>query len=398
VSIANVTEPGTVTLRIAHVAALLAEDAAYGGPLTVAVEQCSALAGRGHDVTLYVGWDGRAETRLDAGFAVVPVRVRRWLPNPGVTGLFSPRLLARVRRDIGGFDVAHVHFGRDPLSATCAAAAVRRAPTVLQTHGMVMPDPRLRATLLDSLTIRDTLHRASAVLYLTEAERAGLYEVAGRPVASHFLVNGISASPIRRTAWNGVAPAVVLFCARLHARKRATAFVRMCTLIHQRGLVARYLVAGPDEGELAQVLDEIGTARLGGVDIEYVGALSSSAARSKLASADVFVLPSDDEPFPMTILEAMAVGTPTVMTDSCGLADLVRRNRAGVVSSREPADLADAVVELVEDRSYWSAVSDAGHALVRTELSVDAVAGRLEELYGRLVSGSVTTTSEGAHG
>jgi glycosyltransferase involved in cell wall biosynthesis len=155
----------------------------------------------------------------------------------------------------------------------------------------------------------------------------------------------------------------------------------MCRDIQQRGVLARYIVAGPDEGELPDVLAAIAQARTQGVDIDYLGALSNAAARQALAAADVYVLPSDDEPFPMTVLEAMAAGTPTVVTDTCGLAETIVRTGAGVVAARDVSDLADAVTKLLDDGSHWAAVSAAGRRVVDSELSADAVAQRLEEIY-----------------
>ena len=55
--------------------------------------------------------------------------------------------------------------------------------------------------------------------------------------------------------------------------------------------------------------------------LEYKGALPAGKVQSMLAAIDLLILPSRDEPFPMIILEALAVGTPVLVMPSCGFAD-----------------------------------------------------------------------------
>ena len=64
-----------------------------------------------------------------------------------------------------------------------------------------------------------------------------------------------------------------------------------------------------------------------------------------MAAAYAYVLPSVDEPFPMTVLEAMAAGKPVIVTDSNGLAGAVRDYGAGIVV---PGDSAQALVEAMQ--------------------------------------------------
>ena len=86
----------------------------------------------------------------------------------------------------------------------------------------------------------------------------------------------------------------------------------------------------------------------------------------------------------MTVLESMSVGTPTVVTQSCGLAELLQSEKAAV-SRRDPQTLAEDVIRLVTDDSAWSDISRRGRALVETRLSVSAVADRLEDIYATAV-------------
>lgn len=69
----------------------------------------------------------------------------------------------------------------------------------------------------------------------------------------------------------------------------------------------------------------------------------------RLARCSFLVLPSVDEPFPMIVLEALAVGRAVVITESCGLADFVRDNCGVVVPVDDPLRLKESIRDLVVD-------------------------------------------------
>ena len=163
-------------MRILQVVTLASAGGAFGGPLTVAIEQCEALQEQGHDVTLITGWDGIAEAR-PATYQLVRAKARNVAPPLGNSALVSPPLVRWVRLHRDEFDVVHVHCGRDMVSLPAAAALGSGRPFVLQTHGMVMPDDRLRAKIVDGLLTKRILKRVSAVLYLTDVEHRGLREL-----------------------------------------------------------------------------------------------------------------------------------------------------------------------------------------------------------------------------
>lgn len=224
------------------------------------------------------------------------------------------------------------------------------------------------------------LRRATAALVLTDEEEAGLRQVLGpRGPRLVRLPNGVRSRPVdaERSTTD------VLFLARLQGRKRPETFVRMAALVHRKRPEVSFTLHGSDEGRLAEVRRLIAEEGLGEV-VTYRGALDHDAAVRRTARATVYVLPSVDEPFPMSVLESLAVGTPVVCTDSCGIAGTLRRREAALVTDGSPEQLADAVLRLLEDRPLRERVTRAGHAAVEAEFSLAAVADRLEEWYGSL--------------
>jgi glycosyltransferase involved in cell wall biosynthesis len=370
-------------VRVAQVVTLASGSGAFGGPLSVAREQSIELARRGHDVTIIAGWDGSGV--IDTGSADVEVRlcqVRRTVPGLGFSGLTAPGLLRALGPRAEPYDIVHIHLARDLITLSAGLHARRlRLPYVSQTHGMIGPDRRLRARLADAVAVRRVLRDALAVFALTEAERQALDVVVGTGARIEILRNGIALVGVRDSSVPA-APPDVLFCARLHPRKRISAFLDMATQLVGRGLNARFSVVGPDggdEGLLRERLVALGLQR----HVTYEGALPPSSVGARLRCAAVYVLPSFDEPFPMTVLEAMAQGTPVVLTDRCSIAGDLARRGAALVTDGSANQLAEAVAEILLNPARGAELASAGTAAIRDAYGIGAVADRLEEVYAR---------------
>lgn len=115
--------------------------------------------------------------------------------------------------------------------------------------------------------------------------------------------------------------------------------------------------------------------------VSYGGALEHSAALEAYRRAAVYVLPSVHEPFPMTVLEALAEGTPVVCTDSSGIAAELERGQAALVTDGSPEALADAVAALLVDEQLRSRLAEAGRRAIDEVFSIRAVVDQLEGIY-----------------
>lgn len=364
-------------LRIIHVATYISRDGAFGGPIAVAAAQLEELARRGHEVELIAGWDGLATVEL-RGVKVSLFKANQLLPV-GFSGLWAPGLLAYLRGRITANTTVHIHAGRDLISLACAQMLkLRNATYVLQTHGMIMPDRRYVSRILDFAITRRILRGASCVLTLTPVEEVGLSQVGKSRVNVRRIANGI-ALPIDAPAVRGN-PNEVLFLARLHSRKRVLAFAGMAKLLHEDGVVAKFVVVGPDEGDLPALLSFVGEHSLESV-FTYEGPIAMADARKRLARADVYVLPSRGEVFPMTVLESLSVGTPVVTTADSGIAGELSSSNAAIVTDGSPDALAKAVQSILRDTDLQRRLAANGLEAVSAKFSISAVGRVLESIY-----------------
>jgi len=379
-------------MKILHVATLVTPDGAYGGPIRVAVNQIRSLRALGHQAILVAAAQGYDElpTMFD-GVPVMLFRARRAIPGAGFSGLVSPAMLRWIAVNGRRADVAHVHLARD-LVVLPAARVLSRCgvPYVTQTHGMVMPSGHPLARPLDALMTRRALRAASANLYLTDVERLGLGEVVGPLAGLAYLPNGVPVFESRDAPAKSPdgSPREVLFLARLAPRKRPEMFVRAALRLIDEFPDVGFTLVGPDEGSLPSVtaLIETSTNSQARRRIRWEGAVEPEAAAARIAAAELYVLPSVDEPFPMSVLEAMSSGTPVIVTESCGLAADVRAHRAGAVIDHTLGALVDSLRGFLSRPESVRECGDNASRLARDRYGMAAVAGELVRHYAHAVA------------
>jgi len=368
-------------VRILHVVTMVSPDGAFGGPARVTANLAVGLAGRGHEVLVAAGHLGYGAAGPPSDLDGAPARLfplRRISKAAGVSGLVSPSLLRWARAALAQVDLVHVHLARDLVTLPVAALAVRRGvPLVLQPHGMVVPSTHPLSTPLDAVLTRRVLRSAAAVLHLTRAEQEGLSAVARGPIALRRLGNGVPC------AADTPAPSgrpELLFCARLQQRKRPLLFVRAAARLLHEGVDASFVLVGPDGGEGSAVRAAV--AKVGDPDrLRWEGALTPAQTLSRMARASALVLPSVNEPYPMSVLEAMSVGRSVLVTQSCGLADAVRTHDCGVVVDESLEGLVAGMQQLVVDAEGLARRSGNAVCTARGLFGMESVTDRLEQIY-----------------
>jgi glycosyltransferase involved in cell wall biosynthesis len=109
---------------------------------------------------------------------------------------------------------------------------------------------------------------------------------------------------------------------------------------------------------------------------------STSDVAPWLRAIDVFVLPSTSEAFSNSLMEAMGCGCAAVASNVGGNPELVRHGETGLLfTPRDAADLAEQLRALVTDDDLRNRLAGAASAWVAKELSREAAARRMEEIY-----------------
>jgi glycosyltransferase involved in cell wall biosynthesis len=150
-----------------------------------------------------------------------------------------------------------------------------------------------------------------------------------------------------------------------------------------RGRTSTLVLAGPHEGDGYREKLEMQAARLNLTGrVLFTGPLYDEAKWYAYRDANAFVLPSQNENFGNTAMEAVACGTPVLVTDRCGVAPLVD-GRAGLVVPHNREALAAALGRLL-DHPALSEQLQQGCAEVARELDWEEPLSETEALYAEL--------------
>ncbi len=115
---------------------------------------------------------------------------------------------------------------------------------------------------------------------------------------------------------------LVLFIGRITLQKGPDYFLRAAKLVIERNPQVLFILAGAGdmENEITHLAADLGIAS----HVFFTGFLQGSERHEVYLAADLFVMPSVSEPFGITALEAMKLGTPVLISKQSGVAEVVR--------------------------------------------------------------------------
>jgi len=115
-----------------------------------------------------------------------------------------------------------------------------------------------------------------------------------------------------------------------------------------------------------------------------MGKVPNEKVPEYMAAADIFVLPSLSEGFPVVIVEAMASGLPIVATNITGLPEIVHDGENGfLVEPKNPAELAERILLLLQDDELRGRIAQNNKQRAK-DYTWEKVIDRLEEVYEKI--------------
>ncbi len=276
-------------------------------------------------------------------------------------------------------DHLHAHFASSATSVAMLAHVFTGIPYSFTAHA--------KDIYLDSIDLRlqrDKLTSAQFVVTVSDFNRSylsALLRQGDRPghrsASIRRLYNGIDLSQFDPTLGrnNDSTLPLILSVGRLVEKKGFEDLIRACAILRNAGLkfTCEIIGKGPRESalrELIATLDLSGTVLL-------VGPKPSEAIVSDYARATVFALPclvgadGNRDGMPTVLVEAMAMGIPTVSTRLTGIPELIDDGSTGLlVPEHDPAALAGALTRLLNDPALHASMGRAARSETEREFDV----------------------------
>ena len=156
-----------------------------------------------------------------------------------------------------------------------------------------------------------------------------------------------------------------LFVGRVVRDKGVNELVSAFAQLHQKCPETRLLLVGPYEDALDPIEDSTRNSINEGEGIIYAGEKKGEELLAYYAAADCFVLPSYREGFPNTVLEAGAMGLPSIVTDINGSREIIIEGENGmIVPPQDSYALQMAMQRAVEDKESLAIMASNARTMV----------------------------------
>jgi glycosyltransferase involved in cell wall biosynthesis len=366
-------------VRVVHILPMLSP----GGAERVAVHIVRGLNRQRFEPSV-ISFTGRLGCELDHLLEEAGIEVRYLGKRPG----FDYRMFQRLGPALADCRPEIVHTHLHVLRYALPFVLLRKRASVLHTvHNLAEREIESGMRWLQGYALK---HRVVPVAVAEEAAHS-VKQMYGIPrcrvIPNGIPTRGYAYPQTPREEWRareGFSERDVLFVcvARFAPQKNHALLLNAFALGPASNANARLVLVG--DGVLREQLEQ--QARSLGVagQVHFLGLRSDIP--DVLGAMDAFVMSSDFEGHPLSVIEAMASGLPIVGTAVGGMPGLVENGKQGLlVAPGDARDLCEAMTFLLQDRETRRRLGMAGARRARNKFDVSAMVRAYEDVYEELV-------------
>jgi len=342
-----------------------------GGAEILVAQLCRLQREHGHDASViaYSNLGSVGEQLLAEGFSIL---VLGESPFPK-TFLRFVKAFRRLRPD-----VVHCHNPAPTLQAAIPARLAGTRSVLSTRHSLVAPPYNLKEEKAFNFAARF----CNWVVGICDATCENLRGIPGaRRSKIVRIYNGVDpVPPVPAKSCPAKRGFTLLFVGRLAAIKDLSTLIRAAAIAVQRVPDLRLWVVGDgaERSRLESLVAELGI----GENVTFWGERMDVAGFFR--AADLYCMSSVSEGLPMSLLQAMSVGIPAVVTDVGGMAEVVRNSDAGLATPvGNPEAMADAVVQLASDPDRRRVLAENARNAYQQNFTLERMDASYMDLYGR---------------
>lgn len=376
----------------------------YGGPAKMAYDISKYLVKKGHEVTVYTTdvYDSKSKLTYEEdpmimdGVTVYHFKnISNSLAKNNVP--VAPMMASALSKHIKEFDIIHVNEYRT-LQAKFVQYYAKKygVPYILQPRGSIPVTSKCnQKKIFDELFGNDIIKYAAKIIATSKIE-SNQY----RDVFPEFNYNKVVhvPNPIDLEAYSKLHQKgkfkkkfnidenenVVLFLSRIHERKGADLLIEAFSKLKERLNNVKLVIAGPDEGYLDDLKSIANRLNLE-ENVIFPGPLYEIDKINAYVDADVFVLPSKDryESFGNVVLEALACGTPVVVTNVCGVTEWI--NDLACVVEPDPSQIMNAILDILNNGTSNRKFSFSDKNVIIDKFGPSVITSQIENTYNYVI-------------
>lgn len=363
-----------------------------GGSGIVATELGHELAARGHEVhfiTYEIPFRLRLEDR-NIYFHEVEINQYNLFKYPD----YALTLAVKIANVAQGYDldILHVHYAIPHATSAYLAKQIlgSKKPVVITTlHGtditLVGRDPAYFQIVKFSIEHSCGVTAVSNKLKDQTREYFGIKKPI--EVIYNFFIPqpGLVGTKPMRNLFVQPEEKLLLHSSNYRHVKRAEDVVRIFAEVRKKiKSKLLFLGTGPDLEDVRRLVGQLDLHK----EVFFLG--KSRNVDPYVASADLFLLPSEQESFGLAALEAMAYGVPVIATDAGGLPELIEQGKTGFMAKvADVAMMAEYSIAVLSDSDLYTKMSESCIKVAQEKYSVEKILPLYEKFYQKVYKETV---------
>ena len=396
-----------------------------GGQVVYVLELSKMLSKLGMKVDIYTRWFDKSNERVESvlgdnnlRIVRIPAGPMKFVPKEELYDLLpelADNMIEFIHKNELNYDIFHAHYVDAGIVAVNVAKALD-TPVFFTAHSLgawkrklmkghsedMEKKFRFKHRIAEELKVFRSVNGQTATTSAQIQVMKSLYDFQSDNTVIIPPGVDIEAFHPAEAPSDPELPSNYLFClSRIDENKGHEVLLNAFDLVRRKVSDIHLVIGGgspnpkPREVELLNkihgIIEERGMQDL----VHVIGFVPDEKMRSLYKRARLFILPSIFEPFGMTVLEAMACQTPTVVSKFAGISEFLCDHKDCVITDpSNPEEFSIAIVELLENRKLAEKIGSAGQTLVLDRFSWKAIAEEHMEFYRNFMSRPTETKSE----
>lgn len=334
----------------------------------------------GHSVDVLVGGEGVFNTRArDLGLSCHSLKylVREISPGKDIRAFFELRaMLSKLKPDL-----VHVHSSKAGILGRLAAKSLG-LPAVFTAHGWAFTEGVSEKRRFVYRNIERVMARFSdQILTVSEFDRQLALEAkVGDEETVLTIHNGMPEVGSNRVSFTQSDQIRLIMVARFEVPKNQKFLLEALAKVETKNWELELVGDGPTLESARKLAAQLGIAE----KVVFSGACDDVPIR--LSRSDVFILISDWEGLPLTILEAMRSGLAVIASNVGGVSELVANGDNGFVVDRgDQQGLVDALTQLIKSAELRKKQGISGQYRYRTNFTFDIMLDKILKIYQKVL-------------
>ncbi len=389
-------------MKVLHVIPSYEPAWAFGGTVTATSNLCRVLAKKGVDVTVYTtdadGKGGHLDVPLNEPVNLGGVKVWYFhcdlLPKDA---FYSRGLAKKLKETVKDFDIVHVSAIWQWIQVNVYKACKNlNKPYIVTAHGSFNPWPWkqkiFKKRIYWHLFGKRTIESSNAIHFTSDEERIKSFDNIKllKRKESFVIPNGVDINikrkntDIRGDLKIDKKAFLLLFIGRINKIKGIELVIQALKTVKGNNFI--FLIVGPKEDKkYYDFLVSISTPLRDRIIFHHE--IPKNKTSDFYFSSDLFVLPSYSENFGYTVVEAMACGTPVLISRNVCIWREVEEDKAGFIVNQNPIEIAEVIKECIENPKLLKELSINARKSAEKRYDINKVADLMIKAYEDVLTG-----------